>query len=91
MRASDVVGMLGEGEIGFLLHGTTGEQAETAARRLEKMLAGEDPTLRSALSIGMATRVPGLLASGGIVDEAREKAGERERASRSAGPSGTMP
>ncbi len=41
MRASDLAGMLGEGEIGLLMHDTGAEQAKAIAERLRTVVGGE--------------------------------------------------
>jgi hypothetical protein len=72
MRPSDLAGMLAEGEIGLLMHDTTGQHAKNIASRLRAVvdgLPGTDPIL-----IGVATRVPGLPVVDGIVREARADA-----------------
>jgi hypothetical protein len=72
MRPSDLAGMLAEGEIGLLMHDTTAQHAKTIASRLRAVvdgLPGTEPIL-----IGVATRVPGLPRTEGIVREARADA-----------------
>src|SRR5262245_17204235 len=72
MRASDLAGMLAEGEIGLLMHDTTAQHAKIIASRLRAVvdgLPGSEPIL-----IGVATRVPGLPIADGIVREARADA-----------------
>jgi hypothetical protein len=41
---------------------------------LKQLLAGDDASMMRALTFGVATRVPGLVGTGGIVQEARDKA-----------------
>jgi hypothetical protein len=72
MRPSDLAGMLAEGEIGLLMHDTTAQHAKNIASRLRAVvdgLPGSEPIL-----IGVATRVPGLPVTDGIVREARADA-----------------
>lgn len=76
VRASDVVGLLGEGEVAFLLHDTAAEEARVAATRFSRLLAGDDPLIAQTLKVGFATRVPGLVAAGSIVEEARANAAD---------------
>jgi hypothetical protein len=64
--------MLAEGEIGLLMHDTTAQHAKNIASRLRAVvdgLPGSEPIL-----IGVATRVPGLPVTDGIVREARADA-----------------
>ena len=72
MRASDLAGMLGEGEIGLLMIDTGAEQAETIAERLRAVVGG-DPGPESIL-VGVAARNPGQDTVDGIVQDAREDA-----------------
>ena len=85
MRASDLAGMLNEGEIGLLMHDTGGEQATRIAERL-RAVVGKEPG-RDAILIGVALRDPGRGAADGIVHDARANAvagTRRARASDSA-------
>lgn len=79
LRASDLAGMLGEGEIGLLMHETGSEQAKGIAERLRAVVAGE-PGHQSIL-VGVASRTPGQGTVDGIVHEARADAvgGTRRR------------
>jgi hypothetical protein len=79
MRASDIVGMLGDAEIGFLLYDTNDAQAPRAAARLRHMLAGDDVALRDALAIGVATRGPGRTTTRSVLQEARDNAAGPQR------------
>ena len=75
--------MLSEGEIGLLMHDTTAQHAKAIASRLRAVvdgLPGTDPIL-----IGVATRVPGLPMSNGIVREARADALSSRSTDRTAG------
>jgi len=72
MRASDVAGMLAEGEIGLLMHDAEAEQAKTIAERL-RVVVGGTPGHESIL-IGVASRAPGQGAADGIVRDARADA-----------------
>jgi PleD family two-component response regulator len=83
MRPSDLAGMLAEGEIGLLMHDTTGQHAKTIASRLRAVvdgLPGTEPIL-----IGVATRVPGLPLVDGIVREARADALNNRNSDRNGG------
>ena len=75
MRTSDVIGMLGESEVGVLLHDATGEQAGIVARRLTRAVEKDEPSLGGSLRIGMATRLAGAAAVPGLVQEARRGMG----------------
>jgi hypothetical protein len=82
MRASDVVGMLGEGEIGLLLDDTPGDRAEAVAKRLLKMLESiEDRHGSPVVAAGVASRAPGGPAGIGVAAEARNDAISRATAS----------
>lgn len=77
MRAADMVGMLGEGEIGLLLHDTGRERAEIVAHRILKLLESADDAYTSpVVATGVATRSPNGSAAGGtgIAEEARNSA-----------------
>jgi len=72
MRASDLAGMLAEGEIGLLMQDTTAAHARSIAERLRSVVGtaqGHRPIL-----IGVASRAPGGEAIDGIVAEARSDA-----------------
>jgi hypothetical protein len=79
LRASDLAGMLGEGEIGLLMHDTAAEQAKVIADRLRAVVGGE-PGHESIL-VGVAARNPGQGAADGIVQDAHADAvaGSRRR------------
>jgi hypothetical protein len=79
LRASDLAGMLAEGEIGILMHDTAAEQARGIADRLRTVIGGE-PGDESIL-VGVAGRTPGQGAADGIVQDARADAvaGTRRR------------
>jgi hypothetical protein len=79
MRASDLAGLLGEGEIGLLMIDTGAEQAKSIAERLRAVVGG-DPGNESIL-VGVAARNPGQDTVDGIVQDAREDAlaGTRRR------------
>jgi hypothetical protein len=74
MRPTDLVGRLGEGEIGMLLHNTPGGQARAVTARLRQALQRDDTTSRFKVSIGVASREPGQMTSGALAQEAREDA-----------------
>lgn len=87
MRASDVAGMLAEGEIGLLLHDTANEQAKEIGKRL-RVVVNEAPG-PEAILIGVATRSPGQGPADGMIREARADAlGERRRSQVSASTRG---
>lgn len=79
MRASDLAGLLGEGEIGLLMIDTGAEQAKSIAERIRAVVGG-DPGHESIL-VGVAARNPGQDTVDGIVQDAREDAlaGTRRR------------
>jgi hypothetical protein len=72
MRASDLVGMMGEGEIGLLMRDTGAEQAKGIAERLRIVVGGEPG--RESVLVGVAGRNPGHGTADGIVHDAREDA-----------------
>jgi hypothetical protein len=77
MRAADMVGMLGEGEIGLLLHDTSRERAETVGQRVLKLLESMEDAYTSTSPIvatGIATRSPNGAGGAGIAEEARSNA-----------------
>jgi len=86
LRGGDLVGRLGEGDIGVLLHDTTAAQAEAMVGRLRPLLEkgpgdkerrqgvpGDSVSL-GQVAIGMATRRPGDPATGALAQEARQRA-----------------
>jgi len=82
MRASDIVGMLGEGEIALLLHDTALDRAEAVAQRIVKMLetiADRHPS--PIVAAGVASRLPGSAGGAGLAAEARNDAMLRATAS----------
>lgn len=82
MRASDIVGMLGEGEIGLLLHDTAHDRAQAVAQRILKMLETMDDRQTSPIvATGVASRTPGATGGTGIAAEARNDAMSRATAS----------
>jgi len=82
MRGSDIVGMLGEGEIGLLLHDTANGRAEAVAHRVLKLLVGDRPAGSPAVAVGLATRTPEAGSSAGIAEEARNDAISRAKSYR---------
>ncbi len=81
MRASDIVGMLGEGEIGLLLHDTTHDRADVVAHRVLKLLVADGAYGAPVVAVGVASRTPDGAGSAGIADEARNDAIARARSS----------
>jgi hypothetical protein len=80
MRGSDIVGMLGEGEVALLLHDTTRDRAEAVAVRIVKMLeTARYPS--PVVATGVASRSPGAADGAGLVGEARNDAKLRATAS----------
>jgi len=79
LRASDLAGLLGDGEIGLLMIDTGAEQAKSIAERLRAVVGG-DPGQESIL-VGVAARNPGQDTVDGLVQDAREDAlaGTRRR------------
>jgi hypothetical protein len=79
LRASDVAGMFGEGEIGLLMHETGPDQAREVAARLREVVGGEPGD--QAILVGVASRMPGQGSVESIVQEARADAvaGTRRR------------
>jgi hypothetical protein len=72
MRASDIAGMLAEGEIGLLMHDTAVVQAKGIAERLRSVVSAAPG--RGSILIGAASRVPGEGTAEGIVQDARADA-----------------
>jgi len=82
MRACDIVGMLGEGEIALLLHDTALDRAEAVAQRIVKMLeAIGDRHPSPVVATGVAARLPGSGSGAGLAAEARNDAMLRATAS----------
>jgi hypothetical protein len=82
MRGSDIVGMLGEGEIGLLLHDAADGRAEAVAHRVLKLLVGDQAYGSPVVAVGVATRRPDGGSSAGIAEEARNDAISRARTTR---------
>ena len=60
VRAADLVGRLGDGEIGMLLQDTPGSGARAVAARLRQVLQTADNVVSSVpVSVGFASRDPG--------------------------------
>ena len=72
MRASDLAGMLGEGEIGLLMHDTEAEQAKGIVERLRNVV-GDEPGGESIL-VGVSSQKPGQGTVDSIVHDARADA-----------------
>jgi len=72
LRATDLAGMLGEGEIGLLMRDTAADQAKGIAERLRSVVSDE-PGQESVL-VGVAGRSPGRGTADGIVHDARADA-----------------
>lgn len=73
VRAGDLVGRLGEGEIGMLLHNTPGGQARSVAARLRQvLLTAGDVASPVPVSVGFASRGPGEPPAGPLAQEARK-------------------
>jgi hypothetical protein len=82
MRAPDIVGMLGEGEIALLLHDTPLDRAEAVAQRIVKMLDTiGDRHPSPVVATGVATRLLGSGNGAGLAAEARNDAMLRATAS----------
>jgi hypothetical protein len=87
MRASDVAGMLTEGEIGLLMHDMANEQAKAIAERLRNAVNGAPG--RETILIGVASWTPGQDPADGIVRRARADAlADGRRAQVSVSPRG---
>jgi hypothetical protein len=87
LRASDVAGMLTEGEIGLLLHDIANGQAKAIAERLRTVVNAAPG--REAILIGVASWTPGQAPADGIVRRARADAlGDGRRAQASVSPRG---
>jgi hypothetical protein len=82
MRAADIIGMLGEGEIALLLHDTALDRAEAVAQRIVKMLETMgDRRTSPIVATGVASRLPGSAGGAGLAAEARNDAMLRATAS----------
>src|SRR5262245_11733626 len=82
MRAADIVGMLGEGEIAMLLHDTPLDRAKAVAKRIVKMLETiGDRHPSPVVAAGVASRLPSSGGGAGLAAEARNDAMLRATAS----------
>jgi hypothetical protein len=68
LRGGDLVGRLGDGEVGVLLYDTSDAQADMPIVRLRRLLERE-----SNVFIGMATRKPGEPTVNALAQEARQQ------------------
>jgi GGDEF domain-containing protein len=73
LRGSDLVGRLGEGEVGVLLHDTAADQAEALVVRVRQLLERDGVPLADVV-IGMATRQPGDVTVNALAQDARQRA-----------------
>jgi hypothetical protein len=80
LRATDLAGMLSEGEIGLMMPGAGATQAKTIAERLRTTMSGM--AARDAVLIGVAARNPQQGSADGIVHDARADAVARTRVPR---------
>jgi hypothetical protein len=71
VRAADLVGRLGDGEIGVLLHDTPAAHAEAAALRLEWLLKAAGDATPASMLVGVASRDPGETNPTALVQQAR--------------------
>ncbi len=75
VRPTDIVGRLGDGEIGMLLHNAPAVEARAVTARLRRALQEGDGVESSVtVSVGFATREPGQMKPGALSQEAREDA-----------------
>lgn len=81
MRASDLVGVIGDGEVAVLLHDATAEQADRAIARVTAVVTATPEG--GVVSVGVSTRQPGEHAAGAVEDA-------RRRASDAADTSGSF-
>jgi len=73
LRGGDLVGRLGEGEVGVLLHDTAGDQAAALVVRVRQLLERDGVPLAGVV-IGTATRKPGESTVNALTEEARQRA-----------------
>jgi len=73
LRGGDLVGRLGDGEVGVLLHDTAADQAESLVVRVRQLLERDGVPLASVF-IGMATRQPGDMTVNALAQDARQRA-----------------
>jgi GGDEF domain-containing protein len=73
LRGGDLVGRLGEGEVGVLLHDTAGDQGDALVVRVRQLLERDGVPLANVV-IGMATRRPGESTVNALAQEARQRA-----------------
>lgn len=75
VRAADLVGRLGDGNIGMLLHDTPGGGARAVAARLQRALQTADEVASPVpVAVGFASRDPGAPKAGALAQEARDNA-----------------
>ena len=73
LRGGDLVGRLGEGDVGVLLHDTVAAQADALLARIQRLLQRDGVPL-AQVAIGMASRSPGDPMTGALAQEARQRA-----------------
>lgn len=76
LRASDLVGMLSDGEIGVLLHNTSEGGGRLVETRVHQILETVDPAAgpTGGVVVGLAARMPRQLAASPVLTEARARA-----------------
>lgn len=73
LRGGDLVGRLGEGDVGMLLQDTVAAQADALVARMRRVLEA-DGVRAAHMAIGMATLSPGEPMTGALAHEARQRA-----------------
>jgi len=73
LRGGDLVGRLGDGEVGVLLHDTAGDRADALVVRVRQLLERDGVPL-AGVFIGTATRKPGESTVNALAEEARQRA-----------------
>ena len=72
LRGGDLVGQLGDGEVGVLLHDTAAAQVDALIRRIRELLDREGVPA-AHVSIGAASRNPGESSGHALAQEARQR------------------
>ncbi len=73
LRGGDLVGRLGDGDVGVLLQDTAASQARAPMARVRRLLEREGVP-SAQVTIGVASRNPGESVTGALAQEARQRA-----------------
>jgi hypothetical protein len=76
LRGGDLVGRLGDSEVGVLFHDAASRDARALRDRIHRVLEGDGVPLNQ-VSIGIASRNPGESTADSLTEEARQRAAQQ--------------